>query len=278
VKQLQPNGKSLVVVLTKKVIESLSLWITEPTIQQIKQFNDLNNFMFSPITSPLLNVILGKRKSCHCTSFIYKSQDLSAALWARNKLDYSDKVQYGFYEFGRAKQLWSLSQLQQQPMNQDTEVLLHDIVDLPTGLDSLPKMDPVTRVKKLAQFISDRFGGTQDYAHYNHLFYLPELNNLKHQLKSNVIPISKVIKGACRHRAFMCKILCDMLSIPCTLERGSFEGNSHCWNSVCFDDKHYVVDLIHSPGALYEHDSLNASNYKRIPTATHVISNKATQG
>ena len=93
-------------------------------------------------------------------------------------------------------------------------------------------------VRVIARRISERMGGPIPYDRYQDFGYAVEVQRCKQLRRSNVVWIGDLKKGACRHRAFLFKYLCDkLLPYLCRLERAKIERGAHvghAWNVVKF--------------------------------------------
>lgn len=146
--------------------------------------------------------------------------------------------------------------------------------DFQMYLDEIrPQIDKVPlseQVSTLARFVSDKMGGriaADDVATFG---YEVEMNQLKAELESNIVPIGRVRKGLYPQRAFLFKTMADRLGIPCSLVRGNY---NRAWNEVILGEstggvrypaKTWIVDLLHEPGRLIMANSFDARTYTTL--------------
>jgi serine/threonine protein kinase len=195
----------------------------------------------------------------------------------------------GFYDPGRDRcqtAVPSLKELQREPVaEQDREIIIVDstsdeeLADFVTSArEKLRHVQSFEeRVKILAIAVSNKLGGQPDAAQTSPDDQCEaQLRALKLGLGSNVIPIGKITNGVCRHRAVLFKYVGDRVlgeHIECRLVRGDLrddeegEDGAHGWNTVRFDGKCYVVDVMNVPGVLIDEDSQQARDYKRSTSA-----------
>ncbi len=194
---------------------------------------------------------------------------MPAKYWYHNKLNSNDKIiGTKFYEFGFSHRYWPLHYLNNLPVDTNLEVILVDYSEQnpPVGLDcgALKKCDHKSKVLKLAAFVSSTLGGAVEFNMYNHTSYEADMNKLKFELRSNVIPLSKLHHGVTRHRALLFKACADLVDLPCSLERSTYWGKSHVWNTITLqEDVKFIIDLMHNVGQLYEPGSSEGQMYKR---------------
>ncbi|XP_033118258.1 armadillo repeat-containing protein 3-like isoform X2 [Anneissia japonica] len=144
------------------------------------------------------------------------------------------------------------------------DVVLH-IAPLPTTRE---------QVVSLAQFVSDKMGGSIERGQLSSFSYELPISQLKYDLQSNVIQIGKVTTGIHYHRALLFKALADRIGVASTLTRGDY---NRAWNVVMlvddesvegiaprFPPKAFIIDLIHEPGRLMRSDSSDAVTYQSI--------------
>ncbi|XP_037076849.1 armadillo repeat-containing protein 3-like [Pollicipes pollicipes] len=96
----------------------------------------------------------------------------------------------------------------------------------------------------------------------------PHLEELRRRHASNVLPVGDVEQAGLRCRALLYKFLADQMSLPCTLNRGSY---GKYWNSVFVANNEpgappgayleQVVDLIHQPGRMMTVGTKEALEY-----------------
>ena len=142
------------------------------------------------------------------------------------------------------------------------------------------------------RYVSDVMGGPVSNMSVFH--YELSLAESQHDLRSNLLPLGLVKKGAYRHRALLFKVgegggeegkglspahhtatlllqvLCDELAVGCTLVRGEY---NRYWNQVvvmaedspaCPVPRTYLVDLVHHPGKLLLEGSAEANQYTKL--------------
>jgi len=121
----------------------------------------------------------------------------------------------------------------------------------------------------LARYVCERLGGVVEYEQYEK-FDDPshELDKLRAEVGSRVVPIGSLSVGSARHRAVLFKVLADRCEgLRCSLDVGQCIRGAHAhhaWNTMLVDDDVVVVDLVHAPGAFYAEGSDAARRYKRI--------------
>ncbi|XP_071949798.1 armadillo repeat-containing protein 3-like [Antedon mediterranea] len=155
------------------------------------------------------------------------------------------------------------------PTDSKLEEYLNDVV-----LNIAPLPTTQEQVIQLAQFVSDKMGGSIERGQLSSFSYELPVSQLKYDLQSNVVPIGKITTGIHYHRALLFKALADRIGVACTLTRGDY---NRAWNVVMLVDDHsmmgvaprfppkaYIVDLIHEPGILMRTDSSDAVNYQSI--------------
>lgn len=136
----------------------------------------------------------------------------------------------------------------------------------------LPIPNTQEQIIALAQYVSERMGGPVPKDKLLQFPWQLHLAELKHELKSNIIPIGKIRSGIHIHRALLYKVLADKLGMPCTLVRGEY---NRAWNEIRYAATQdnstanyapslYVLDLMHDPGSLLRTDSAEAVLYKSI--------------
>jgi len=136
----------------------------------------------------------------------------------------------------------------------------------------LPIPNTQEQIIALAQYVSERMGGPVPKDKLLEFPWQLHLAELKHELKSNIIPIGKIRSGIHIHRALLYKVLADKLGMPCTLVRGDY---NRAWNEIRYAATQdnstanyapslYVLDLMHDPGSLLRTDSAEAVLYKSI--------------
>ncbi|XP_062900304.1 armadillo repeat-containing protein 3 [Mobula hypostoma] len=143
----------------------------------------------------------------------------------------------------------------------------------------LPLPNMRDQVVSLALFVSDKMGGPVDKEMFHEFPWELHIAELKHELKSNIIPIGKIQKGIYYHRALLFKALADRIGINCSLVRGEY---NRAWNEVMLIDhppldtagllippKAYIVDLMHQVGQLMKTDSAEAAHYKVCTGCSH---------
>ncbi|KAH9523148.1 Armadillo repeat-containing protein 3 [Bulinus truncatus] len=134
----------------------------------------------------------------------------------------------------------------------------------------LPLPSIRAQVVALAEFVSHKMGGKIPHGEVANFSWELPLNQLRFQLKSNVIPIGRIKAGIHIHRALLFKTLADRIALPCSLTRGEY---NRAWNEVLLPDededpvapkfppKRYIIDLVHEPGALLVPDTQAAKMY-----------------
>ncbi|CAF1281159.1 unnamed protein product [Didymodactylos carnosus] len=126
------------------------------------------------------------------------------------------------------------------------------------------------QISALARFVSDKMGGPINVEDISSFGYEVAMNQLKAEVRSNIIPIGKVKKGIHAQRAFLFKTLADRLNLQCALIRGNY---NRAWNEVILADntkgvrfppKVWIVDLLHEPGRLILANSTDARLYTTL--------------
>ncbi|XP_071838441.1 armadillo repeat-containing protein 3-like [Apostichopus japonicus] len=170
-----------------------------------------------------------------------------------------------------AEQQALLSQ-QQSPYEPQSDSKLEEYVNAVTD-----EIHPLPTTKEqvicLAQFVSQKMGGSIERGQLSNFSYELSISQLKYELKNNIIPIGRIDRGIHYHRALLYKVLADRIGLACTLVRGEY---NRAWNEVLLTDdddnpelprfppKPFIVDLIHHPGSLFLSDSPDAINYQKI--------------
>ncbi|XP_075067327.1 armadillo repeat-containing protein 3 [Mixophyes fleayi] len=136
----------------------------------------------------------------------------------------------------------------------------------------LPLPHLMEQVIALAQFVAEKMGGPIEKCQLHEFSWELHISELKYELKCNVIPIGKIKKGIFYHRALLFKAIADRLGIGCCLVRADY---GRAWNEVKLLDESpktgtrtppetFIVDLMHDPGHLMKHGSVEADNYQHI--------------
>ncbi|XP_059157772.1 armadillo repeat-containing protein 3-like [Physella acuta] len=137
----------------------------------------------------------------------------------------------------------------------------------------LPLPDTKSQVIALAEYVSNKMGGKIAHGEVANFSWELPMNQLRYQLKSNVIPIGHIKAGIHIHRALLFKTLADRIALPCSLTRGEY---NRAWNDVLLPDddedpvapkfppKRYIVDLVHEPGTLLTPDTQAAVSYMKL--------------
>lgn len=118
--------------------------------------------------------------------------------------------------------------------------------------DEKDRTDYTRQIEIIACLIADRFGGkkTENYA--------TELAQIQRSRESPIIPLGQICIGVHRERALLFKLVCDIHSIPVTLNRGDY---GKVWNSFYMENKQFIVDLMNKPGKILEFSSTEAIQY-----------------
>jgi hypothetical protein len=203
-------------------------------------------------------------------------QNPSAKFWNTGSLDVDDKTQDGFYDLGIGREFSYVAALKELAVEADIEVIVCDSsADAKLGklLDAAraalaAEEDKEGRVRALANLVSQQLGGSLSYEEYGNFGFATDVQRAKLERKSNVLYVGDLAKGACRHRALLFKFLSDQVGIECKLQRSRHVRGAHighAWNFVYTEfDKGFVVDLMHSVGALYPEGSVDANKYARL--------------
>ncbi|BFZ14755.1 hypothetical protein BsWGS_17793 [Bradybaena similaris] len=137
----------------------------------------------------------------------------------------------------------------------------------------LPLPTTYGQVKALAEFVSEKMGGTIEQSQVASFCWELPLSQLKFELKSNVIPIGRIKAGIHIHRALLFKVLADRIALPCSLIRGEYNRG---WNEIMLPDhssdpitprfppKKYIIDLVHQPGSLLVPETQAAISYTKL--------------
>eukprot|EP01105_Mastigella_eilhardi_P021777 TRINITY_DN52_c1_g1_i1.p1 TRINITY_DN52_c1_g1~~TRINITY_DN52_c1_g1_i1.p1 ORF type:complete len:441 (+),score=112.81 TRINITY_DN52_c1_g1_i1:530-1852(+) len=212
-----------------------------------------------------------------------EASNASARYWLRGRLAGMDHLPAVFYEFGAGPHFTSLAALKAAPVRPGapTVLLVDDTADtsltahLARARDAVAAAavehsgDADAAVAALAQYVSAAMGGAQEWRTYTNFGCECEVNAVKRELGSNVVPLGALGKGTCRHRALLCKFLADRLASagaplpPVSLHAGTdFAGAPHAWCCAAMGARgDCVVDLMHMPGALYPQGSDEATAY-----------------
>ncbi|KAK8970864.1 Serine/threonine-protein kinase CTR1 [Platanthera guangdongensis] len=210
-------------------------------------------------------------------------QSMSHRFWVNGSLSYNDKVPDGFYMIqGMDPFVWTLcTDVDQdsliptieslkfiQPSESSISVIFVDRYNDPnlrqlhnqaTGLSS----SFATRkeiVEQIAKLVCSQMGGASIDDEHGLLLRWNECNDAhKNTSRSVVISLGKLSVGLCRHRALLFKILADAVHLPCRIVKGckfcQRDESSSCL--VRFGlEREYLVDLIGTPGFLFEPNSL----------------------
>jgi hypothetical protein len=198
------------------------------------------------------------------------------AFFETNLIDYDVKITDGFYDPGRC---WGtlptvryvLSHPEFAARSRET-IVVDTVTDVPLRrfvercavlLGSA--RTPEAKAHMLAVMVSNFQGGwNTDLLPRSDRF----VQALRRQIGFNVVPIGQVQHGVCRHRAVLFKFLCDSFDLPCRLIRGNYHYNTgdkegHSWNVVLLSGKHFLCDVMHDPGMLYDITSKKIAAYCR---------------
>lgn len=118
----------------------------------------------------------------------------------------------------------------------------------------------------LAKLVCERLGGCIHYDRYQLVDFSGEISRLMTARASKVLPIGDLRRGVARHRALLYKALADRVGLAVGLHMGKCLRGAHAhhsWNSMVSEGKVLVVDVLHSPGMLYEDGTDAALKYKR---------------
>ncbi|KAM6180922.1 LOW QUALITY PROTEIN: armadillo repeat-containing protein 3-like [Erethizon dorsatum] len=136
----------------------------------------------------------------------------------------------------------------------------------------LPMTNMKEQIEVLAKYVAEKMGGKILKDKLPDFNWELHINELKFQLKSNVIPIGYIKKGIFYHRALLFKALADRIGIGCSVVRGEY---GRAWNQVKVVDlsrkgvtgglpppDSYIVDLMFHPGGLMKLGSKEANLYQ----------------
>ena len=136
--------------------------------------------------------------------------------------------------------------------------------------DVLPNLSsmPHRRLEQLAGHVIQRLGG----ANITETKATPDYKRVKRQLELNLLPLSELRRGVCRHRSLLFKALCDALNLDCQLQRGKYSGAWHAWNVCQVQNQstgaveQFVVDLTQHGAALLLYTDANTlfNKYSRL--------------
>lgn len=221
------------------------------------------------------SIALRTRNSVYTIEMADQQKDnrrMSLLYLRRGYLDFDEKMPDGFYDGGRQ----TTFVIEGDKMNPESS---REIVVLSQDLDPALKMisakakefigkvgDLETKIKMLAMFVSNKFGGSQFYNDKEFDLVkvcekeIEALTDAKS--KTRYMQLGYLNHGVCRHRSLLFKYLADRLDIPSRLVRGDY-GSAHAWNVVKLADKYYVVDVMHDPTQIFEENSSKAQIYKR---------------
>ena len=154
-----------------------------------------------------------------------------------------------FYDCGKVKNMATLPELRASPINTLRETVL---IDLPNDVELQEMVEKANdiwksadgsfgqKIQLLATFVSDSLGGPLEHGRWNG--YKADLSRLKKLEGTNVLPLGKIKLGTYYHRSLLFKVVCDSLSILCSLNRGSFPIY---WNAVTeFKDTDTLVRIV----------------------------------
>lgn len=71
---------------------------------------------------------------------------------------------------------------------------------------------------KLAQYVADKMGGPVGRDELVNLGHELEINEIKYELKSNIIPLGKISLGIYYHRALLFKVICALIRLRFSLQ------------------------------------------------------------
>ncbi|CAL9107908.1 unnamed protein product, partial [Musa textilis] len=208
---------------------------------------------------------------------------MSHRFWVNGCLSYHDKIPDGFYliqgmdpfvwtlcaDVGEENRIPSIESLKTvHPSDSSIEVALIDrqydpdlrqLQSLVAGI-SCTCNTPKDMVEQLAKLVCTCMGGTAFNEEDGLLHRWKECSEaLKASSGSVVLPIGKLSAGLCRHRALLFKMLADTIKLPCRVAKGCKYCKSDSGSSCLVDlgqEREYLVDLIRSPGNLFEPNSL----------------------
>lgn len=225
-------------------------------------------------------------------------ETVSYRLWVNGCLSYSDRIRDGFYNIlGMDPHLWamcsesnegnrlpSLAALKEVDCSESSmEVVLldrhHDprLMELEDKALELSNTLGITieLIRKLASLVSNFMGGAfiaeQGDLHKNWKLCSKKLRKCQ---QSVVVPIGNLFTGICRHRAILFKKLADHIGLPCRIAQAckycSCTSRSCCLIKLA-DSKQtlreYVVDIVGSPGHVYDPDSsINKNLLANVPS------------
>jgi hypothetical protein len=79
--------------------------------------------------------------------------------------------------------------------------------------DMYQTMSTKNQVIKLGQFVADRMGGPVGRDEIVNLGYELAINEIKYELKTNIIPLGKIYLGTYYHRALLFKVKLKWIKI-----------------------------------------------------------------
>lgn len=206
-------------------------------------------------------------------------QYTSRKFWVNGNLGYNEKLDDGFYHiYGINPYIWTIcsgaGEKGRMPSLESLRAMNHlevsvEVVYVNRSCDSYiqeledraitlayESADARQLSEVLGKLVSDTMGGafvTEEGELTNQWFKCSK--GLKSSLNSVVIPIGSIRVGLCWHRALLYKCLADSIGLPCRVVRGckycGLEQGASCL-VLCDNDSEYFVDLIASPGRLYE--------------------------
>jgi hypothetical protein len=133
----------------------------------------------------------------------------------------------------------------------DTE--LWDLLDKTSDLLE-SKLSLIQQLQLIGTEVAENFGG----AKINLTNYENDINEMKRIRNSNVILLGSIKTGMYRERALLFKLICDVHSIPVSLNRGDYDK---FWNCFYMNDGAYIVDLMNRPGTIHHINSDYAQQY-----------------
>ncbi|CAN6449536.1 unnamed protein product [Victoria cruziana] len=232
------------------------------------------------------------------------SAALSYRFWVTGCLSYSDKISDGFYiVMGMNPYLWVMCNGAEEARCMPPLSSLRAISAADSSMEAVlvnRQGDPQLReleeralffyhasgstvelVDKLGKLVCMVLGGSFQTEHgelYRQWQASSEMLRECHGCV--VLPIGSLIKGLCRHRALLFKVLADVIKLPCRIARGCRYCASEC-STCCLikltDDsgiwREYVVDLVGEPGTLHEPDSsINGPSVLAMPSPFRISS------
>jgi hypothetical protein len=240
--------------------------LTSSSLQRVTIDNSPEDIRFHTKTSVYKIIDMDNENTNHCTSLLYLQ---------KGSLGLDQEIPDGFYDGGpqttfqidedghlsikAPQEIIFLDQQVDEELRRKTQQSISLLKDI---------KDPRAKAKILAMYVSSALGGHQ-YAQRPEISIIRltrhEITQILKKSDDDYLPLGQLNHGTSYHRALLFKYLADRNNIYSTITKSRTKAqpdNQHAWNIVMIDEKFYFVDLIHSPGSLYEDYSPKAGAYK----------------